>query len=324
MTKFYSVIVILVFPVLAFAQSSLWEVGITSRNLSVSKSPIKGSRSQEVKSFKEFTFQDENRGEFLYVSSGPVFGFGIDLAYKSKNSRWEHFIGQYNYWRNYFVFYGGLNEKSGVSHFQDIYEIQPDFGRLGLRKDKQSGPILRTSSFQLGSTYYPRALEAKIKGYTLCFGISSSMNFDNYEKSDAYFDIGDVKHLVLLPYENEFGPTVNTVINVNEISQTSNLGYLAPWTITMNHSVNALLKVTNRLNFRGEFGYRNIWFDYLYPYENMHIEYTVEVEEYRASDDQLLFYYNESKRLPIQFGGFYLSFSVRYLFEVHKISKSTN
>lgn len=262
-----------------------------------SKNPIRGTSPDGTeKTFKEFYFRDPQKGDLAYISSGIIQSPSLSIIYRL-NKSFEVNYTYKHYFRKFMVY---------TPYFDDIdsqFEIARLYGSLGVKKIK-NGPTLRTSSTQIGFTYIPRLL--KIKNINI--GVFNSVNFDNYQRSLNVLQ--DETFYTSEGYYLTNSDTTNYLIQIEESFNTNNSSHNLPFNISFNHSLVLRAQINSSLSIESQIGYRNIRWDVLVPYFNMHVNYKLSYQEQSNSQPNINYKYTEEKKLPFQIGGLFINASI--------------
>ena len=300
MSKFWRALLLafLIYPYLTCAQSKKWELKVGYEQLYIPKKQINGHRSGP-KTFKEYFFTDPVKGDLAYVSSGTPQAPRVYLQY-NVSERLQWFAGFTHYFRNFIMWGSDFDDEGSNAEYR--FNIAQDYGRFGIRRVKD-GHQLRAGSFQLGANI--NFYKASLKGIPLSLGLSNSINFDNYEKSLRSMDL-----TILQIQSNKYIPNPGYIESESYVTLEGNFnhynpGHVLPFSISFNHAINLRATIKDKYDLEFQLGYRNIHWDIIYPYKNMHLEYELNFIEYDANGQFEGYSYQTSQqaRLPVQLGG---------------------
>jgi hypothetical protein len=280
---------------ISFAQLGKINIQVGYEALLQSKKTITGSTYGAVKTFKEYTFSDEEKGDLAQIRTGLVHSPTITISYPF-SERFEMSFSFKNYYRRYSLRSSYLNTETGK------YEIMSYAAFSGIGADI-SGPITRVSSKQLWAIFYPKFLEfGKTK-----IGFASSINIDNYHRNlEALFA---EKRYSIGSTTIDGTDTLSTQLDVLKFGSNTNYYELSLPSFTFNHGIVIRQKFTDHIAMEANLGYRNIHWDFLMPTDKMNISYDMSFREY-TNGNQTTFSTITQTKFPIEIGGWYINTSL--------------
>lgn len=294
----------------SYSQLGNLKIQVGYETLFQAKKTITGSTYGAIKTFKDYTFTDTEKGDLAQINTGLVHSPTVTITYPF-SERLELSFSFKNYYRQFYLNSSYLNSETGK------YEIMTygTFSRIGANI---VGPITRLSSKQIGATYYPKFLEF---GNTK-IGLTGSLNIDNYNRNlEALF--ANSSYSIGSTTVNGTDTLYTDLVAIKYANNASNIDLSSP-SLSFNHGLVVRQKLTDHLSLEANLGYRNIHWDFLMPTDKMTINYDFSFREY-INGNQTTFYTTTKTKLPIEIGGWYINASLvwnpKFRTEKHKPEK---